>query len=150
MSLLDILNQDLKIAMRSGDDVAKRTLRGVKAAITRAEKDRPDHLLTDDEIVAILRKQAKQRQDSIEAYARGGREDLVAAERAELSVIEKYLPRQMGEEEIRSIATTIMTEMGATGPRDMGKVMGKLMAQLKGKADGRLVNKIVRDMLKGA
>jgi len=150
MSLLDMLNQDLRIAMKSGNDVAKRTLRGVKAAITRVEKDRPDHPLTDEDVIAILRKQAKQRQDSIEAYARGGREDLVAAERAELSVIEKYLPKQMDEEEIRSIATTVMTEVGASGPGDMGKVMGKLMARLKGKADGRLVNRIVRDMLKGA
>lgn len=149
MPLLDMLNQDLKIAMKSGDDVAKRTLRGVKAAITRAEKDRPDHPLTDDDVIGILRKQAKQRRDSIEAYTRGGREDLAAAERAELSVIEKYLPQQMGEEEIRAIARRVMTEVRASGPGDMGKVMGKLMAQLKGKADGRLVNRIVRDMLKG-
>ncbi len=148
MSLLDTLNQDLKTAMKRGDDAAKRALRGVKAAITRAEKEKGNRPLTDDEILAVLRKQAKQRQDSIAAYRQAGREDLVAEEEAELKVIEAYLPQLMSEEEIRAVAQQVIAQVGATGPRDMGKVMKPLMAQLKGKADGRLVNQIVRELLR--
>ncbi len=148
MSLLDTLNQDLKTAMKRGDDAAKRALRGVKAAITRAEKEKGNRPLTDDEILAVLRKQAKQRQDSITAYRQAGREDLVAEEEAELKVIEAYLPQLMSEEEIRAVAQQVIAQVGATGPRDMGKVMKPLMAQLKGKADGRLVNQIVRELLR--
>ena len=148
MSLLDTLNQDLKTAMKRGDDAAKRALRGVKAAITRAEKEKGNRPLTDDEILAVLRKQAKQRQDSIAAYRQAGREDLVAEEEAELKVIEAYLPQLMSEEEIRAVAQQVIEQVGATSPRDMGKVMKPLMAQLKGKADGRLVNQIVRELLR--
>ena len=147
MSLLDIINQDLKTAMKSGDEVSKRTLRGVKTAITRAEKDKGGQPLDDGEIIAVLQKQAKQRRDSIEAYQQAGREDLVAEEQAELAVIQRYLPQMMSEEEIRVVAQKVIEETGASGPRDMGKVMGKLMSQLRGKADGRLVNQVVRDLL---
>ena len=149
MSLIDTLNQDLKTAMKTGDEAAKRALRGVKAAITRAEKDKGNQPLTDDEIIAVLCKQAKQRQDSIEAYRQAGREDLVKEEMEELAVIERYLPQLMDEEEIRRVAEKVIAEVGASSPRDMGKVMGKLMAQLKGKADGRLVNQVVRELLSG-
>ncbi len=147
MSLLDRINHDLKTAMKTGDEPAKRALRGVKAAITRAEKDKGNRPLSDEEIIAVLRKQAKQRQDSIEAYQKAGREDLVQEEREELAVIEKYLPQLMGEDEIRAMAQQVIDEVGATSPRDMGKVMGRLMSQLKGKADGRLVNQVVRELL---
>ncbi len=149
MSLLDTINADLKNAMKRGDDAAKRALRSVKAAITRAEKDQGNRPLTDEEIIAVLRKQAKQRHDSIEAYRNAGREDLVAEEAAELAVIETYLPQLMSEEEIRELAQKVIDELGATSPRDMGKVMGRLMPQLKGKADGRLVNQVVRNLLAG-
>ncbi|HFQ95812.1 MAG TPA: GatB/YqeY domain-containing protein [Anaerolineae bacterium] len=149
MSLIDTLNQDLKTAMKTGDEPAKRALRGVKAAITRAEKDKGNQPLTDEEIIAVLRKQAKQRQDSIDAYRKAGRQDLVQEEEEELAVIEKYLPQLMSEDEIRTVAQQVIDEAGATSPRDMGKVMGKLMPQLKGKADGRLVNQVVRQLLSG-
>jgi len=147
MSLLDKLNADLKTAMKTGDEPAKRALRGVKAAITRAEKEKGNQPLSDEEIIAVLRKQAKQRKDSIEAYSKAGRQDLVDEEQAELEVIEGYLPQLMSEDEIRAVAAQVIEEVGATSPRDMGKVMGKLMAQLKGKADGRLVNQVVRELL---
>ena len=147
MSILDTLNQDLKTAMKAGDDVGKRTLRSLKAAITRAQKDNDNQPLNDEQILKVLQKQAKQRRDSIEAYQQAGREDLVAEESAELAVIERYLPQMMSEEEIRAVAQTVIAEVGATGPRDTGKVMGKLMPQLRGKADGRLVNQVVRGLL---
>lgn len=146
MSLLDTINQDLKSAMKSGDAAGKRALRGVKTAITRAEKDKGEPL-DDEEIIAVLRKQAKQRRDSIDAYQHAGREDLVAEEQAELTVIERYLPQMMSEDEIRAIASQVIAEVGATSPREMGKVMGKLMPQLRNKADGRLVNQVVRQLL---
>ncbi len=147
MTLLDTLNQDLKTAMKSGDEVGKRTLRSLKTAIIRAQKDRDNRPLSDDEMVAVLQKQAKQRRDSIEAYRLAGREDLVAEESAELAVIERYLPQLMGEDEIRPVAKAVIDELGASGPRDIGRVMGKLMSQLRGKADGALVNQVVRDLL---
>ncbi len=149
MSLLDTLNNDLKTAMKAGDDVGKRTLRGLKTAISRVQKENPDHNLSDDEIIAVLRKQAKQRRDSIEAYKQGGRDDLAAAESAELAVIEGYLPAQMSEEAITEIAQRVIAELGASSPRDMGRVMSKLMPQLRGQADGRLVSKVVRNLLLG-
>ena len=149
MSLIDTLNQDLITAMKTGNEPAKRALRGVKAAITRAEKDKGNQPLTDEEVIAVLRKQAKQRQDSIAAYSMAGREDLVQEEEEELAVIESYLPQLMSEDEIRAAAQQVIDELGATSPRDMGKVMGKLMPQLKGKADGRLVNQVVRQLLSG-
>ncbi len=147
MSLLDTINQDLKTAMKRGDAAGKRALRGVKTAIIRAEKEKSGQALNDDEIINVLQKQAKQRRDSIEAYRQAGRDDLVAEEQAELAIIERYLPQMMSEDEIRSAASQVIAEVGATGPRDMGQVMGKLMPQLRGKADGRLVNQIVRQLL---
>jgi len=147
MNLLDAINQDLKTAMKSGDDVAKLTLRSLKTAIIRAQKEKIEHPLSDDDMLKILQKQAKQRRDSIEAYRQAGREDLVAKETAELAVIDGYLPELMSAHEIREIAQATIAEVGATSPRDTGKVMSRLMPQLRGKADGRLVSQVVRDLL---
>lgn len=147
MNLLDSLNQDLKNAMRAGDDIRKRTLRTLKTAITRVEKDK-GQALSDDEILAVIRRQAKQRRDSIEAFQKGGRQDLVDAEQAELEILESYLPAQMSEADIRAAAEQVIAELGATSMRDMGKVMGKLMARLKNQADGRVINQIVRELLR--
>lgn len=149
MTLLDTLNEDLKTAMRSGDEVKKRTLRGIKASITRLEKGENGHTLSDDEIIAVLRKELKQRQDSIAAFQQGNRPDLAASEQAEMAVIETYLPASLDSEAIRQAAAAVIAEVGASGPRDMGKVMSKLMPQMAGKADGRLVNQIVKELLVG-
>ncbi len=146
MSILDTINQDLKNAMKAGDDVRKRTLRTLKTAITRAQKQGSGPL-SDDDILAVIRKQAKQRRDSIEAYEQAGRSDLVAAEQAELAILEAYLPAQADAETIRAAAIEIIAQTGASSPRDIGKVMRPLMAKFKGKADGRLVNQIVRELL---
>lgn len=150
MTLLDTLNEDLKAAIKSGDEVKKLTLRGIKAAITRQEKGEGGHPLNDDEIIAVLRKELKQRQDSIVAFQQGNRPDLAAAEMAEMAVIEAYLPASLDAETIRQAAVAAIADVGATGPRDMGKVMSRLMPQMAGKADGRLVNQIVKDLLAGA
>lgn len=150
MPLLDTLNEDLKTAMRSGDEVKKRTLRGIKASVTRLEKQEGGHTLTDDEVIAVLRKELKQRQDSIVAFQQGNRPDLAAAEMAEMAVIEAYLPANLDADAIRQAAAAVIGEVGAAGPRDMGKVMSKLMPQMAGRADGRLVNQIVKELLAGA
>ncbi len=147
MNMQDTINQDLITAMKAGDEVSKLTLRSVKAAITIAQKNNNDQPLNDEQIITIIRKQAKQRQDSIAAYQQGGRADLVAAEQAELAVLESYLPTLMPEEAIRERTQAVIDEVGASGMRDMGKVMGKLMAELRGKADGGLVNQVVRELL---
>jgi len=116
------------------------------AAIKNAEIAR--HAALDDtDILGIIAKEARQRQESIEAFRQGNRQDLVAQEEAELAVLKEYLPRQMTREEIIAAARQVIEEVGAQGPGDKGKVMPKLIAQLKGKADGREINAIVTELL---
>ncbi len=148
MSLKKKIEQDLKDAMKAGDAARKRALRTLITAISRAERA-GDTLreLSDEEILQIIAKEAKKREESIEAYAKGGRMDLVEEEKAELEVLRAYLPRQLTREEIEARAREVIAEVGASSPRDMGKVMKVLMAEMRGRADGRLVNQIVRDLL---
>lgn len=105
--------------------------------------------LTDEEAIAVLGKQAKMRRESIEAFGKGGREDLVAKERAELAVIESYLPQQMSREEVAALARAAIAETGAASPADQGKVMQKLMPQVRGKAEGKVVAEVVGALLRG-
>nr|WP_290665456.1 GatB/YqeY domain-containing protein [Ardenticatena sp.] len=146
MSLKERLQQDLKEALRNRGDVRRNTIRLLLTAIKNAEIEHGSEL-SDEQIMQLLQKQAKQRRDSIEQYRRGGRDDLVAEESAELAIIEEYLPRQLSEDEIRAEAQAHIEAVGATSPRDMGKVMGPLMAKLRGRADGALVQKVVRELL---
>jgi uncharacterized protein YqeY len=153
MGLREQLMDDLKDAMRQQDETRKRTIRSVIAAIKQAETELDASgqrvSLGDDDIFALISKQAKQRQESITEYRRGGREDLAAAEEAELSILQAYLPRQLGREEIEVEAREVIAEVGASGLGDLGKVMKPLMAKFKGRADGKLVNQIVRELLVG-
>ncbi len=140
------LTDDLKQAMRGGDKVRRSVIRLAMAAIKNAEIAR--HAALDDtDILGIIAKEARQRQESIEAFRQGNRQDLVAQEEAELAVLKEYLPRQMTREEIIAAARQVIEEVGAQGPGDKGKVMPKLIAQLKGKADGREINAIVTELL---
>ena len=148
MSLKEQLRVDTADAMRSGDKEKRDTLRLLLAAIKQVEIDEQKEL-TDDEVLAVLNKQAKQRRESIADYEAAGREDLVYEEKAQLSLILTYLPVQMSREEIAEAAAGVIADVGAEGPQDTGKVMGRLMPQLKGKADGRLVNEVVRELLQG-
>ncbi len=149
MSKVDLkqkLTDDLKQAMRDGDKVRRSVIRLAMAAIKNAEIAR--HATLDDtDILGIIAKEARQRQESIEAFRQGNRQDLVAQEEAELAVLKEYLPRQMTREEIIAAARQVIEEVGAQGPSDKGKVMPKLIAQLKGKADGREINAIVTELL---
>ena len=105
--------------------------------------------LSDEELSGVLAKQAKMRRESIEAFAKGGRDELVAKETAELKIIEGYLPQQMTRDEIVTLARAAIAETGATGPAEQGKVMQKLMPQVKGKAEGKTVSEVVGSLLKG-
>jgi uncharacterized protein YqeY len=147
MSLKEQLRIDTADAMRSGDKEKRDTLRLLLAAIKQVEIDQKKDNLTDEEVLDVLNKQAKQRRESIADYEAAGRKDLVYEEKAQLDLIETYLPTQMTREEITELAEDIINELGAVGPQDTGKVMGHLMPQVKGKADGRLVNEVVSELL---
>ena len=153
MGLREQLMDDLKEAMRRQDETHKLTIRSVVAAIQKAETELDSSgqrvSLDDDGILALIARQARQREESIVEYRRGKREDLVAEEEAELAILQAYLPQQLSREQIEAEAREVIAEVGATGPRDMGKVMKPLMARFRGRADGTLVNQVVRELLAG-
>lgn len=140
------LTDDLKQAMKGRDKVRSLVIRLVMAAIKNAEIAR-QATSNDADILGVIAKQARQRQESIEAFKRGNRQDLVAQEEAELVVLNEYLPRQMPREEIIAEARRVIAEVGAVGLSDKGKVMSQIIAQLKGKADGREINAVVTELL---
>lgn len=148
MSLKERIEADLKEAIRNHDAARKRALRTLMTAISRAERQGKEwRELSDEEIIQLISREAKKREEAIEAYTRGNRMDLVEEERAELEILRAYLPRQLTAEEIEARAREVIAQVGATGPRDMGKVMKVLMAEMRGRADGKEVNRIVRDLL---
>ena len=150
MSLNDQLAEDLKRAMKAKDTVRLRTLRLLRSAFKEkeiAERHGGEAHLADDVYLAVLQKQAKQRRDAIEQFEKAGRDDLVATEREELDIIEAYLPKQLGDDEIRKVVEEVVAATGASSMRDMGKVMGAVMQQLKGRADGRRINAVARELL---
>jgi uncharacterized protein YqeY len=146
MGLKERLREDMKEALKAKDKVKLSTIRMINSLIKNAEIEKRGEL-TDEEIVQLLMKYAKQRRESIEMYEKGGRQDLVEKEKAELAVVESYLPKQMTEEEIKEIVKEAIEETGASSPKDIGKVMKVVMPKVRGRADGSLVNKIVRDLL---
>ena len=146
MGLKAQLLQDMKDAMRAKDKLRLSTIRMINSLIKNAEIEKRGEL-TDDEIIQLLMKYAKQRKEAIEMYEKGGRQDLVEKEKAELAVVESYLPKQMSEEEIREFVKEAIEATGASSPKDIGKVMQHVMPKVKGRADGSVVNKIVREML---
>ena len=140
------LTDDLKQAMKGRDRVRSLVIRLVMAAIKNAEIAR-QATSNDADILGVIAKQARQRQESIEAFKQGNRQDLVAQEEAELAVLNEYLPRQMPREEIIAEARRVIKEVGAVGLSDKGKVMSQIIAQLKGRADGREINAVVTELL---
>ena len=137
---------DLKQALKGGDKVRSSVIRLVMAAIKNAEIAR-QATSSDADILGVIAKQVRQRQESIEAFKQGNRQDLVAQEEAEMAVLNEYLPRQMPREEIIAEARRVIAEAGAVGLSDKGKVMSQLIAQLKGRADGREINAVVTELL---
>ncbi|MGB9790754.1 GatB/YqeY domain-containing protein [Thermotoga caldifontis] len=149
MDLKSKLNQDLKEAMKAKDEVKLRTVRMLLAAIKNfeVEKMRP---ATDEEILQIMSKEIKKRQEAIEMYEKGNRQDLAQAERLEVQIIQSYMPQQLSEEEIRELAKRIIAELGLSSPKDVGTAMKAIMPHVKGRADGKLVNRIVSELLGGS
>ena len=149
MSLRAQITSDLTAAMKSRDAGLTSTLRMVKAALQNREIEKGG-ALDDDEMIKLLRSLVKQRQDSIEQFEKGGRQDLVEKERAEVEVIQAYLPAAASREEIEQAVAAAISETGATSMADMGKVMKAAQAQLAGKnADGRTVSEMVKAKLGG-
>ncbi len=147
-ALEERLNNDLKEAMRRSDETRKLAIRAVKAAIAQAKVAGAEaRELSEQEVLAIIAKQIKQRRESIEEFTKGNRPDLVAKEQAEIEVLETYLPAQLGEEEIRARAQAVIAELGVTDMKGLGPVMKRLTAELKGVADGGTINRIVRSLL---
>jgi uncharacterized protein len=140
------IEDDLKAAMKSGDKRRVATLRLLLAAL-KNEKIQAQRTLTDEEIEAVLRRAVKQRRDSIEQYARGGREDLVQAETEELGIIEEYLPKGFSETEIEGAIRAVIQEKGLNSPKDVGLAMKEVMARHRGRVDGKRAQEIARRLL---
>lgn len=144
------LRSDLRDAMRAKDVPRRTTIRMLEAAIKNAEIEKRGRELAENDILAILQRQVKQRRESIEQFEQGGREDLADKERVEIAIIEAYLPQQMSREDVEDRARAVIEQTGASGPGDRGKVMGMLMKELRGQADGSLVNAVVSELLEQA
>ena len=148
MPLVDDVSAQLKAAMRAKDKPRVQALRGIRAAFIEASKAAgADDSVSDEQALTILRRLAKQRRESIDAYEAGGREDLAETERSELAVIETFLPQLADEATTRGWVQAAIAQTGASGPGDLGRVMGSLMKAHKGVLDGKLANRIARELL---
>lgn len=145
-TLADRLQQDLTRALRAGDSLRVSTIRLARAAIHNEEIER-GRSLTDAEVEAVLGREMKGRREAIEAFTKGGRDDLARKESLELAILAEYLPPQLPEAELRAIVADAIAKAQAKGPQDTGRVMGAVMPQVKGRAEGALVNQIVRNLL---
>ncbi len=151
MALHSQIKDGIKEAMKAKDTVQLGVVRGLSAAFTNelvATKRMPTDELSDEEALNVIRRQVKQRTDSIEQFTKGDREDLAESEKAELAVLETYLPAQVSHDEIMAIAKTKMAELGVTDISKKGMFMGVLMKELKGRADGDIVKNIVDELFK--
>ena len=145
-SLHEKISHSIKDAMLAKDQVRLDTLRGIKSALTNelvAKGQKPTEILSDEAVVAVIMRLAKQRKDSIDQYTKGGRPELAAEEAAQLGVLETYLPAMMSKEEVMKIAETKKAELGIEDKTKAGILMSTLMKELKGKADGTLVKEVV-------
>lgn len=147
MTLEERIKPDLVAAMKAKDQASLRGIRAIKAAILLAKTDGSGKAITPEVEIKMLQKLIKQRKDSLEIYEKQGREDLAVTEREEIEVIEKYLPEQMGEEELKKVIKEIIDQTGASSMKDMGKVMGMANKRLAGRADGKTISGVVKQML---
>jgi len=146
MSVEKQLMEDMKLAMKSGNKIELDTIRLLRAQIKSASIDKRDDL-DEAELAQVLHKEAKKRKEAIEMFQKGNREDLARKEQSELSIISKYLPEQLSEEEIEKIVNEAIESLQVTSEKDMGHVMGAIMPKVKGKADGKLVQQKVKESL---
>ncbi|AEJ38902.1 GatB/Yqey family protein [Sulfobacillus acidophilus TPY] len=150
MSLRERLNQDLKDAMRAKDQARMTVIRGIKAAILEAETKSQRTTLDEDAIIGVIAKEVKERKETLPEFERGGRLDLVEKLQTEIHILEEYLPTPLTPEEVQALIAEAIRETGASGPRDMGRVMGWLSPKIRGRADGRAVSELVKAQLQGA
>jgi uncharacterized protein len=143
--LTEQIDQDFKVAMKAKDEIGKSSLGNVRAALKDAEISKREKL-TDEETLSVIAKKVKQHKDSIEGFTKGDRADLVANETAQMEVLQKYLPKQMDESEVRKIVKETIAALAA-GPSDFGKVMKEVVGKVKGQTDGSVVSKIVKEEL---
>ena len=146
MSVEKDLLEDMKLAMKSGNKVELDTIRMLRAQIKSASIDKKD-VLDEAEVAQVLQKEAKKRNEAIEMYQKGNREDLVQKEKSELAVISKYLPEQLSDTDLDNIVRETVQSLQVTSEKDMGRVMGAIMPKVKGKADGKLVQNKVKEHL---
>ena len=148
MSLIATLESDYISAMKAKDADKVSTLRMVKSALGYAAVQKKKNQLDDAEVVEVIQKQVKQRQESVESFEKAGRKDMAEKERLEITILQKYLPQQLSDEEVKALVQQAMQKSGAATKADMGKLMKELMPLVKGKADGKRVNDIVGTLLK--
>lgn len=146
MSVQQRLIDDMKAAMKTKDKLRLETIRGLRSQFKNMEIEK-GHPLSDEEEIQVLMSAAKKRKESIEQFRLVNRPERAAEEENELEIIRTYLPEQLSQEKISELADRIIQEVGASSPKDMGKVMGKMMGQVKGRADGRMVQNVVQQKL---
>ena len=147
MALEQQIQKDIMEAMKAHDESRLNATRGIKSEILLAKASGTEHELSDTDVLKIIQKLVKQRKESAELYTQGNRPELAEKELAEMKVMEAYLPKALSEDEVRNILKEVVAEVGATGPKDMGKVMGAATKKLAGQADGRLISTIVKELL---
>jgi uncharacterized protein YqeY len=144
--LRDRVADEMRAAMKAREQTRVSTLRMLMAAMKNTQVEK-GHELDDEEVVEVIAREAKRRRESMDAFAKGGRDELVEKERAELEVLESYLPERLSEEELAALVGQAIAETGASSPKDMGQVMKALMPKIKGRADGAAVSGAVRARL---
>jgi uncharacterized protein YqeY len=149
VTLRDRLHTEITAAMRSGDSLRRDTLRMAESAIYNAEK-RDRRTYSDDDVAAIIGREVKTRRESVEAFRKGGREELAAKEESEIAILGEFLPEQLSDGDLRALVAEAVTATGAASPRDLGKVMGWLAPRTRGRADGRRVSTLVAEQLGAA
>lgn len=149
MTLRERLHDDTTAAMRSGDALRRDTLRMVQNAIYNIEKAKRI-TLSEDEVLGVITREVKTRRESVDAFRKGGREDLVAKEEAEIAILADYLPQALTEDELRALVDQGIAETGAASARDLGRVMGWLSPRIRGRADGKVASGLVAQALAGA
>lgn len=151
MSLEEKVMADMKDAMRAKDEAALRGLRGIKAEIIKAKTEPgANGVISEDTEIKMLQKMVKQRKDALDIYQKQNRPDLAQKEIDEITVIERFLPKQLSEAEVKDAVARIIAEVGASSPADMGKVMGVASKQLAGKAEGKAISSAVKELLSKA
>jgi len=147
MALTEIINEDLKAAMKSGDSVKLNTIRSIRAQLIELSKRGTGTSITPEEEMTALLAAAKKRKEAIEMYKKAGRNDLADQEKRELDIINTYLPKQMSREEVEILVKKIIGNIGATSSKDFSKVMPVAMKELKGKIDGKVIQEVVKKQL---